>query len=214
MDNIVRFLRGNYAKYDSETMADGIYFAQDKQILILNGVEYGGFDEVTFNGIIKDVSVNGKILTYKRYISGKWSDITITLLDTADTSIEFATIPSTGDTTNGTSIKLKAIYDSNADGDGLRLTKDGVKVVLDKTRGRLAIIEGDENIDGSIKQSLKAAKEYTDTLIGNETSRAKAAEQANADALLILNGDVTVEGSVQNIIDKYMSTFEVDGGNY
>lgn len=39
---MAKFFRGQYALYNAETHADGIYFATDKGIIIMNGVEYVG----------------------------------------------------------------------------------------------------------------------------------------------------------------------------
>jgi len=37
----VSFIRGLYSKYDAKTYEDGIFFATDRKIIIVNGVEYG-----------------------------------------------------------------------------------------------------------------------------------------------------------------------------
>lgn len=48
---LVKFYKGAYEKYDSKTMTDGIYFATDKQIVIMDGKEYvGAVGDVTLNG--------------------------------------------------------------------------------------------------------------------------------------------------------------------
>lgn len=54
----VKFYRGEYNNYVSDTMKDGIYFATDKQIIIMNGIEYGG-------GETKQIYVDGETLVIK-----------------------------------------------------------------------------------------------------------------------------------------------------
>lgn len=57
---LVQFYKGAYDKYNSEKMADGIYFAKDKQIIIMDGKEYGcKINDVTLNNTsIVDSSTN------------------------------------------------------------------------------------------------------------------------------------------------------------
>ena len=161
---LVKFYRGSYASYNKTTHADGVYFAGDKQLIIMNGVEYGGVNMSQFEGFIKDVDVEGQTLSFKKDVNGAWTDVSIKLIEAADSSIELGTITKEG-VNDGSTIKVKAVYDDNADGDGLKLTNNGIKVVLDKTRERLATIEGADTVDGSIKKALKDAKTYTDTEI-------------------------------------------------
>lgn len=161
---LVKFYRGSYASYSETTHADGVYFASDKQLIIMNGVEYGGVNMSQFEGFIKDVDVDGQNLSFKKDVKGAWEDVSIKLIEAADKSIELGTITKEG-VNDGSTIKVKAIYDNNDDGDGLKLTDNGIKVVLDKTRERLATIEGADTVDGSIKKALKDAKGYTDTEI-------------------------------------------------
>ena len=161
---LVKFYRGSYASYNKTTHADGVYFAGDKQLIIMNGVEYGGVNLHAFEGFIKDVDVEGQTLSFKKDVNGAWTDVSIKLIEAADNSIELGTITKEG-VNDGSTIKVKAVYDDNADGDGLKLTDNGIKVVLDKTRKRLATIEGADTVDGSIKKALKDAKTYTDTEI-------------------------------------------------
>ena len=161
---LVKFYRGGYDSYNQTTYADGVYFASDKQLIIMNGVEYGGVNMSQFEGFIKDVDVDGQTLSFKKDVNGAWADVSIKLIEAADTSIELGTITKEG-VNDGSTIKVKAVYDENEDGDGLKLTDNGIKVVLDKTRERLATIEGAETVNGSIKKALKDAKDYTNTEI-------------------------------------------------
>ena len=163
--SLVKFYRGKRESYNKDTHADGVYFASDKQLIMMNGVEYGGVNMSQFEGFIKDVDVEGDTLSFKKDANGKWAEVSIKLIEAADKSIELGTITKVGDVNDGSTIKVKAVYDNNTDGDGLKLTDDGIKVVLDKTRERLGTIEGADTVDGSIKKALKDAKAYTDTEI-------------------------------------------------
>ena len=162
--SLVKFYRGSYNGYNKDTHADGVYFASDEQLIMMNGVGYGGVNMSQFKGFIKDVDVEGQTLSFKKDVDGEWVDVSINLLKAADNSIELGTI-TTGNVNDGSTIKVKAVYDKNEDGDGLKLTNDGIKVVLDKTRKRLGTIEGADTVDGSIKKALKDAKDYTNTEI-------------------------------------------------
>ena len=167
--SLVKFYRGKRESYNEKTHADGVYFASDKQLIMMNGVEYGGVNMSQFEGFIKDVDVEGDTLSFKKDVKGEWADVSIKLIKAADTSIELGTITNgnvnDGNVNDGSTIKVKAVYDENKDGDGLKLTDNGIKVVLNKTRERLGTIEGDDTVDGSIKKALKDAKAYTDTEI-------------------------------------------------
>ena len=163
--SLVKFYRGKRESYKADTHKDGVYFASDKQLIIMNGVEYGGVNMSQFEGFIKDVDVDGQTLSFKKDVNGAWEDVSIKLLEATDKSIELGTITKEGNVNDGSTIKVKAVYDNNTDGDGLKLTDDGIKVVLDKTRERLATIEGAETVNGSINKALKDAKDYTDTEI-------------------------------------------------
>ncbi len=148
----VKFYRGEYAKYDKATHKDGIFFAGDKHLIIMNGVEYGGVNMSQFEGFIKDVDVEGNLLKFKKDVDGTWKDVTIKLLEAADNSIVVGNITESG-VTDGSTIKVnvKAVDEA----DGLKLGADGLYVDLTKT-----------------------TKSITD-----ETARAKAAEQTNANAI-------------------------------
>lgn len=57
---LVKLYRGEYNKYDSEKMIDGIYFATDKKKIIMNGVEYSSqINDIRLNNSsIVDSSTN------------------------------------------------------------------------------------------------------------------------------------------------------------
>lgn len=155
----VKFYRGEYGKYNQDTHKDGIFFAGDKHLIIMNGVEYGGVNMSQFEGFIKDVDVEGNLLKFKKDVNGAWEDVTITLLKAADNSIVVGDITESG-VTDGSTIKVnvKAVGDA----DGLKLGDGGLYVDLAKTTS-------------SITANAQA--------ITAEIARAKAAEQANASAI-------------------------------
>lgn len=156
----VKFYRGNYANYNQATHKDGIFFAGDKHLIIMNGVEYGGVNMSQFEGFIKDVDVEGNLLKFKKDVNGSWTDVTIKLLEAADKSIVIGDIVN-GNVKDGSTIKVnvKAVDDA---ADGLKLGNDGLYVDLEKTTA-------------SITANTKA--------ISDEVARAKAAEGANASAI-------------------------------
>ena len=148
----VKFYRGKYANYNQATHKDGIFFAGDKHLIIMNGVEYGGVNMSQFEGFIKDVDVEGNLLKFKKDVNGTWEDVTITLLKAADKSIVVGDIVN-GEVKDGSTIKVnvKAVGDA---ADGLKLGNDGLYVDLTKTTA-------------SITANTKA--------ISDEVTRAKAA---------------------------------------
>lgn len=156
----VKFYRGEYGKYNQATHKDGIFFAGDKHLIIMNGVEYGGVNMSQFEGFIKDVDVEGNLLKFKKDVNGAWEDVTITLLKAADKSIVVGDITESG-VTDGSTIKVnvKAVSET---ADGLKLGGDGLYVDLTQTTA-------------SITANTKA--------ISDEVARAKAAEGANKTAI-------------------------------
>lgn len=136
---LVKFYRGLYAKYDSTTHADGVYFATDKQLILMNGTEYGGVNMSQFEGFVKDVNVSGNTLTFKKDVGGVWTDTSLTLVEAADNSVVV------GDGTNGASVKVNV---KSVTGDGLKLGDDGLYVDLSVLNG---------NGDGSITKKVNDA---------------------------------------------------------
>ena len=156
----VKFYRGKYANYNQATHKDGIFFAGDKQLIIMNGVKYGGVNMSQFEGFIKDVDVEGNLLKFKKDVNGSWTDVTIKLLEAADKSIVIGDIVN-GNVKDGSTIKVNVqAVEDNAD--GLKLGNDGLYVDITKTTS-------------SITANTQA--------IAKEAERAKAAEQANANAI-------------------------------
>ena len=111
----VKFYRGKYANYNQATHKDGIFFAGDKQLIIMNGVKYGGVNMSQFEGFIKDVDVEGNLLKFKKDVNGSWTDVTIKLLVAVDYSIVVGNITESG-VTDGSTIKVNVKAVDNADG--------------------------------------------------------------------------------------------------
>lgn len=65
----------------------------------------------------------------------------------------------------------------------------------------LSVITGNEAQEGSIANTIKIAKTYTDEKVKEESDRAKAAEKVNADAIAILNGNSATDGSINKILN-------------
>ena len=64
----------------------------------------------------------------------------------------------------------------------------------------IAVINGNESQEGSIKKALADANAYTDTEILTEKTRAMAAENANSDAIAVINGNEAQEGSIKKAL--------------
>ena len=189
----VKFYRGEYANYNKATHKDGIFFAGDKHLIIMNGVEYGGVNMSQFEGFIKDVDVEGNLLKFKKDVNGAWEDVTITLLKAADNSIVVGDILKGDNVKDGSTIKVnvKAVGDA----DGLKLGNDGLYVDLTQTTS-------------SITANTQA--------IAKEKERAEAAENtnktniaANTAAITKLNAGKTTSGSVDNKIDTAIKGLDV-----
>ena len=133
---LVKFFRGTKANYDSnfaknaDEVKNSIYFITDKHCIMMNETQYGGVDDTMFKGFIKDVDVEGNVLSFKKDVDGKWTDVSIKLLEAADNSIVLGTITN-GGVTDGSTIKVnvKAVGEA----DGLKLGTDGLYVDLTKT---------------------------------------------------------------------------------
>ena len=156
---LVKFFRGTKANYDSnfaknaDEVKNSIYFITDEHCIMMNETQYGGVDNTMFKGFIKDVDVEGNVLSFKRDVDGTWTDVSIKLLEAADNSIVVGDILKGGNVKDGSTIKVnvKAVGDA----DGLKLGNDGLYVDLTKT-----------------------TKSITD-----ETARATQAEEANKAAI-------------------------------
>ena len=80
---------------------------------MMNGTQYGGVDNTMFKGFIKDVDVEGNVLSFKKDVDGTWTDVSIKLLEAADKSIVLGTITN-GGVTDGSTIKVNVKAVRNA----------------------------------------------------------------------------------------------------
>lgn len=193
----IKFFRGTKANYDSNLkkneaeVKNSIYFITDKHCIMMYGVQYGGVDNTMFTGFIKDVDVEGNVLSFKKDVEGTWTDVSIKLLEAADKSIVLGTITN-GGVTDGSTIKVnvKAVGDA----DGLKLGNDGLYVDLTKTT---------QSITDEIARA-KQAEQANSTAIGQNTA-----------AIATLNGAATVEGSVAKSVKDAIEALDVAqvGGN-
>lgn len=80
---LVKFYKGKYDSYNASEMTDGVYFASDKKVIRLNGVDYGGLDADLFKGIVGNLDLTDSKLTYEIYTTGgTWDKKEITLKST------------------------------------------------------------------------------------------------------------------------------------
>lgn len=187
----IKFFRGTKANYTSNLeknaaeVKNSIYFITDEHCIMMNGVQYGGVDNEMFKGFIKDVDVEGNVLSFKKDVNGTWTDVSIKLLEAADKSIVLGTITN-GGVTDGSTIKVnvKAVGDA----DGLKLGNDGLYVDLTKTT---------QSITDEIARATQA----------EETN--KAAIGQNTTAIETLNGAATVEGSVAKSVKDAIEALDV-----
>lgn len=188
----IKFFRGTKANYTSNLkknaaeVNNSIYFITDEHCIMMNGVQYGGVDNAMFAGFIKDVDVEGNVLSFKKDVDGTWTDVSIKLLEAADNSIVVGDILKGGNVKDGSTIKVNV--KPVGDADGLKLGDDGLYVDLTKT-----------------------TRSITD-----EIARAKQAEQANSTAIdqnttaiATLNGAATVNGSVAKSVKDAIEALDV-----
>ena len=188
----IKFFRGTRANYNTDSQGtkqtevlNGIYFITDEHCIMMKGTQYGGVDNKMFTGFIKDVDVEGNVLSFKKDVEGTWTDVSIKLLEAADNSIVLGTITN-GGVTDGSTIKVnvKAVGDA----DGLKLGNDGLYVDLTKTT---------KKIDDEINRA-KQAEQTNSTAIGQNTA-----------AIATLNGAATVEGSVAKSVKDAIEALDV-----
>ena len=193
----IKFIRGTKAQYDAlikntnkdkvDSVKNSVFFVTDKHCIMMNDTQYGGVDNAMFNGFIKDVDVEGNVLSFKKDVEGTWTDVSIKLLEAADNSIVVGDILKGDNVKDGSTIKVnvKAVGEA----DGLKLGADGLYVDLTKTT----------------------------QAITDETARATQAEEANktsiatnTEAITKLNSDATTVGSVDNKIDTAIKGLDVN----
>lgn len=139
---LVKFFRGTKANYDSnfainsDEVKNSIYFITDKHCIMMNETQYGGVDDTMFKGFIKDVDVEGNVLSFKKNVDGTWTDVSIKLLEAADNSIVVGDILKGDNVKDGSTIKVNVKAVGNKD--GLKLGADGLYVDLTKTTQSIA----------------------------------------------------------------------------
>ena len=77
---------------------------------------------------------------------------------------------------------------------------NNVEAKADENTANIAVINGNEAQEGSIKKALKDAKDYADSEVETEKNRAIAAETSNSDAIAIINGNESQEGSIKKAL--------------
>lgn len=189
----IKFIRGNRKQYNAafgnkeQEVRDSVFFVTDEHCIMIDGKQYGGVDNEMFKGFIKDVDVEGNVLSFKKDVEGTWTDVSIKLLEAADNSIVVGDILKGDNVKDGSTIKVNVKNVGNAD--GLKLGDNGLYVDLTQTTA-------------SITANTQA--------IDDEVKRAKAAEKANADNITKLNADATTAGSVDNKIDTAIKGLDVN----
>ena len=188
----IKFFRGTRADYNTDSkgtkqaeVLNGIYFIIDEHCIMMNGKQYGGVDNEMFKGFIKDVDVEGNVLSFKKDVDGTWTDVSIKLLEAADNSIVLGTIKN-GVVNDGSTIKVNV--KSVGDADGLKLGDDGLYVDLTKTT---------KSITDEIARATQA-EQANSTAIGQNTA-----------AIATLNGAATVEGSVAKSVKDAIEALDV-----
>jgi hypothetical protein len=211
MAALVKFYRGTSAKYDSTTHANGIYFAYDTRVIKMNGVDYTGVSMDDFDGFVKDLSVSGTTLSYKKYnkTSQEWVDGSVELLaiEPADNSVVIT--PS-----NGGAITIGVNVMSLTDVDGLKLDADnGLYVDFTKHNASIkantdaiAILNGEETVDGSVKKTVKDAVEALDATDSIESGKFVASVSETDGVISVTKGKITST-------DKTVTVTPDNGGN-
>lgn len=190
---LVKFFRGTKENYDSdlvknaEEVKNGIYFITDNHCIMMGGAQYGGVDDAMFKGFIKDVDVEGNVLSFKRDVDGTWTDVSITLLEAADNSIVVGDILKGDNVKDGSTIKVnvKAVGEA----DGLKLGTDGLYVDLTKTTQ-------------SITDEVTRAK-------GAEGANKTAIEQEKTDRVAAING---LNADIKGGAGKFIQSVQEDKG--
>lgn len=190
---LVKFFRGTKENYDSalvknaEEVKNGIYFITDNHCIMMGGAQYGGVDDAMFKGFIKDVDVEGNVLSFKRDVDGTWTDVSITLLEAADNSIVVGDILKGDNVKDGSTIKVnvKAVGEA----DGLKLGTDGLYVDLTKTTK-------------TITDEVARAKDA-------EGANKTAIEQEKTDRVAAING---LNADIKGGAGKFIQSVQEDKG--
>ena len=196
----IKFIRGTKVQYNAafgkneQDVRNSVFFVTDEHCIMMNGIQYGGVDNAMFNGFIKDVDVEGNVLSFKKDVEGTWTDVSIKLLEAADKSIVVGDITKEGGVKDGSTIRVnvKAVGDA----DGLKLGTDGLYVDLTKTTS--SITANTKAIDDEVKRAKKAEEANT------------ASIATNTAAITKLNADKATAGSVDNKIDTAIKGLDVN----
>ena len=235
MIQFYRGLKSQYNYPDNSLLQDAIFFATDTGEILVNGISYGCeiIDDLESLDTNKALSANqGKILndkietlktslskvyTYKGSVS-TYSDLpqdpNIGDVYNVETSYEnypagtnWAWNGSEWDALGGKfDIKdylseIEEIVDNKFNQDLSTLEKK-----VENNTKLLNIINSDENTKGSLQNTLKLAKDYTDSQLVDYSKQI----EANKLALQILNGSIEQEGSILNIIDNILTWEELN----
>ena len=166
--------------------------------------------KLTFGGASEDVDVDidlGQMLDMNDVISGDVEHFTVNYAEKKLT-IKPVTATVASDTVGLADAKdVKSYVDAAVSG-----AQDTLQAAIDTINGKLNIIQGAENVDGSINKALKDAKEYADGLnsaataaITKEISDRKAADQALYGAEIPADGAHTISGNATNIASLLQS---------
>lgn len=174
----IKFIRGTRAQYSAlignaakvNDVKNSVYFVTDEHCIMMNDTQYGGVDNKMFKGFIKDVDVEGNVLTFKRDVDGTWTDVSIKLLEAADKSIVVGDITKEGGVKDGSTIKVNVKAVGNAD--GLKLGNDGLYVDLAKTTSS---ITANTNAIAKEKERAEAAEGENKAAIEQEKNNRIAA---------------------------------------
>lgn len=160
--------------------------------------------KLTFGGASEDVDVDidlGQMLDMNDVISGDAKHFEVSYAEKKLT-IKPVTATVASDTVGLADAKdVKSYVDAAVSGAQSTLQAD-----IDTINGKLNIIQGGENVDGSINKALKNAMEYANGLnsaahaaITKEVSDRKAADQALYGAEIPTDGAATISGNAANI---------------
>lgn len=160
--------------------------------------------KLTFGGASEDAVVDidlGQMLDMNDVISG---DVEHFKVSYAEKKLTIRPVISTvtSDTVGLADAKdVKSYVDAAVSG-----AQDTLQDAIDTINDKLDIIQGEENVNGSINKALKDAKEYADGLnstataaITKEVSDRKAADQALYGAKIPVDGASTISGNAASI---------------
>lgn len=161
--------------------------------------------KLTFGGASEDVNVDidlGQMLDMNDVISGDVQHFAVSYAEKKLT-IKPVTATVASDTVGLADAKdVKTYVDAAVSG-----AKDTLQAAIDTINGKLNIIQGAENVEGSINKALKDAKDYADGLnsaandaIAKEVSDRKAADKALYGSEIPADGASTISGNAANIV--------------